>query len=244
MTKRLKLSILYLVTTLIILSLGIMLMKVFWYPYPLIQAAGANKIFTVVVVVNMVLTLTFVIILFRKSKNDFKVDIITSMMIQLLVFAASVYGLYQIKPVWIAYNVDRFELILNNDLVYSSFCKVDKQYEKPNYLSPKYVGVSFSQDNQEHTQNMFDEVFKSISLAQRPERYVPFTEVSEQVKKRAQSLKILEKYNDRNEVEALLEKYPNAHSFVPLQARALDMTVLLNTAKEQQVVAIVDLRPW
>jgi len=39
------------------------------------------------------------------------------MLVQLLFLMTSIYGVYKIKPVWIAYNVDRFELILNTDLV-------------------------------------------------------------------------------------------------------------------------------
>lgn len=244
MTKRLKLSLLYLLPALVTLTLGIILMKVFWYPYPLMQAAGVTKLFSILAVVNIILAFTFAIMIFRNSKKDFKKDMLISMMMQSIFFAISVYGLYQIRPVWMAYNVDRFELILNNDLVSDNVYKADRKYRQPSFLLPRYVGVSFSQDNEERTQNLFDEVLNSISTAQRPERYVPFAQVNKQVKNRAQDLKLLETYNDKNKVETLLKKYPQANSFVPLQAKAIDMTVLLDNESENQVVAIVDLRPW
>ena len=40
----------------------------------------------------------------------------------------------------------------------------------------------------------------------------------------------------------MIKKYPQAQSWVPLTASAVDMVVLLD--KDAQVVKIVDLRPW
>ncbi|WP_201501915.1 hypothetical protein [Psychrobacter cibarius] len=107
---------------------------------------------------------------FRKKKSDFVKDIVTSMLVQLLFLMVSTYGVYQIKPVWIAYNVDRFELILSTDLVNINIHNADKSFKSPSYFSPQYVGVEFSKDNEERNNNMFDEVLQGISIAQRPER--------------------------------------------------------------------------
>jgi len=91
---------------------------------------------------------------------------------------------------------------------------------------------------------MFDEVLQGISIAQRPERYIPIEQVSEHIKERAQDLVLLEQYNSKDDVQSLLKKYPQADSFVPLQAKAVNMTVLINRNNNNQIVAIVDLRPW
>lgn len=244
MPNKLRFSIIYLVASLVTLALCTMSIKNFWYPYPLMQAAGAQNLLIIIILVNVSLAFAFAIMIFIKTKIDFKKDIIISMLIQLLFLTVSLYGVYNIKPVWMAYNVDRFELILNNDLVSSDIYKADKQYKNPNLLPPQYVGVNFAQNNEERTQNMFDEALRSISIARRPERYVPFTRINEKVRNRAQNLIFLEEYNDKTKVEFFIEKYPQADSFVPLQANAVDMTVLLDKNSDKQVIAIVDLRPW
>lgn len=82
-----------------------------------------------------------------------------------------------------------------------------------------------------------------ISVAQKPERYVPLDKVKNQIQKRAQSLETLNKFNDKILVQKTLSQYPQATAFVPLKANAVDMTVLINKEKGE-VVKIVDLRPW
>lgn len=244
MPYRLKFSAIYLVTTLILLIFPITLIKIFWYPYPLMQAAGAQKLLTILSLVNIGLAFALAMMIFIESKANFKKDILVSIIIQLLFLIISVYGVCKIRPVWIAYNVDRFELILNNELVNSNVHKVDKRYENPSFLFPQYIGVGFAENDKERTENMFDEALNNISLAQRPERYLPFSQMNGQIKNRAQDLELLKKYNKEDELQFVLNKYPQAGSFVPLQARAVDMTVLLDKNNEKQVIAIVNLRPW
>ena len=244
MSPKLKFSFIYLFIALSILILAIILIRHLWYPYPLLQAAGIQNLLMIIVLVNIGLAFGLAITIFRKNKPDFVKDIAISMLIQLLFLLVSIYGVYKIKPVWIAYNVDRFELILNTDLVNTNAHSTNKFFKTPSYFSPQYVGVDFSEDNEERKNNMFDEILQGISIAQRPERYIPFEQVSTKIKDRAQDLELLENYNNKDDVQYLLSKYPKADSFVPLQAKSVDMTVLLDKEADNQVLAIVDLRPW
>lgn len=244
MSEKLKFSTIYLSIALVLLLIAITVFKNLWYPYPLLQATGVRKLLLIIVSVNIGLAVGLAVMIFRKKKPDFIKDMLVSVLFQVLFLVISTYGVYKIKPVWIAYNVDRFELILHTDLVNTNAHKADKSFKNPSYLSPQYIGVGFSADNEERNDNMFDEVLQGISIAQRPERYLPIEQVSAQIKNRAQDLKLLEKYNDKNDVHSLLKKYPQADSFVPLQAKAVNMTVLLNKNAHNPVVAIVDLRPW
>lgn len=245
MNDKLKFSMIYLSIATAVLLIAMTGIYRLWYPYPLLAAAGTQKLLLIIVSVNIALAIGLATMIFRKVKiTDFKKDIVVSTLIQLLFLIVSIYGVYNIKPVWIAYNVDRFELILNTDLVNTNVHNAGKSFKSPSYFSPQYVGVEFSKDNEERNNNMFDEVLHGISIAQRPERYIPVEQVSTQIKERAQDLVLLEKYNNKNDVQSLLKKHPQADSFVPLQAKAVNMTVLLNKDNDNQVVAIVDLRPW
>ncbi len=82
-----------------------------------------------------------------------------------------------------------------------------------------------------------------VSLAQKPERYVDFVQAKSQLQQRAKNLKELNQYNDAQQVDRILSKYPQATGFVPLKANTVDMTVLINKEKGE-VIKIVDLRPW
>src|SRR5690606_10584515 len=126
------------------------------------------------------------------------------------------------------YNVDRFELIRANDIISSNLDKVAVEYKQPNWLKSKFVGIEISKDLNEKNQNMFEEVFAGISIAQRPERYVSIDKVKTQIKLRSQSLSQLNQYNTYNDVQRILIKYPNANAWLPLKANAIDMVVLIN----------------
>lgn len=241
MNKQPKISLFYLFAMLTDLIFFAVLILYFWYPYGLIQAVGAKNILLTVFAVNASLAFVLSFLIFNNTNNKVKKNLLIALFIQLLVLFISFYAIYKLKPVWIAYNVDRFELILNSDLLPT---KSDSNFEITKLYSPQFIGVTFAKDLKVRNQEMFDEALNGISLAQRPQRYVPFAQVNNQLKNRAQDLNKLEKFNDKKEIANVLSKYPQANSFVPLQARAKDMTVLLNKNSNEPVVAIVDLRPW
>ena len=110
-------------------------------------------------------------------------------------------------------------------------------------LKPQYAAVQFSKNTKQRTDEMFAEVLGSVSLAQRPERYVPLTQAKAQIQQRAQELSELNKFNTADKVSEILDKYPQANAWVPLKATAMDMVVLLNKEKGE-VVKVADLRPW
>ena len=75
---------------------------------------------------------------------------------------------------------------------------------------------------------MFAEVLSGIPIAQRPERYVDFIQAKQQIQQRAQKLELLQKFNNKNDVEKILAQYPQVTAFLPLKASVIDMTVLVD----------------
>ena len=160
--------------------------------------------------------------------------------------AALCYGLFSIeqgRPVWIAYNVDSFELVRKNEIINDHIDQALLQYQNVPWFKPQYVAVQFATDIKMRNDDLFTEVLGGISLAQKPERYVDFVQARSQLQQRVRSLRELNQYNDVKQVERIVSKYPQATGFVPLKANAVDMTVLINKEKGE-VVKIVDLRPW
>ena len=134
-------------------------------------------------------------------------------------------------------------MVRKNELVDSNIQQAQSEFQKPSWFKPQYVGVELAKDIQTRNDDMFVEVMGGISIAQKPERYVPMAEVKHQIQQRAQNLELLKQFNDQQSVQKILAKYPQADAFVPLKATAVDMTVLINKEKGE-VVKIVDLRPW
>lgn len=184
-----------------------------------------------------------VLLVYQKGKKNLKLDFSIIIVLQISALVYGVYSIQQGRPVWIAYNVDRFELIRKNEVITDRIDQALAQFQHTSWFKPQYVAVQFAPDQKQREEDMFAEALGGISIAQKPERYVDFSEATMQLKQRAKSLNMLKQYNDAQQVDRILSKYSQATGFVPLKANAVDMTVLINKDKGE-VVKIVDLRPW
>ncbi len=214
-----------------------------WYPYPLYKAVGVTHIFLMMLGIDMVLGPFFTWLVYKEGKKSLKFDLTIIIFIQ---FIALVYGIYKIsdgRPVWLVYNVDRFELVKNNEIVIENPKKVKEQYKQPSWLKPQFVAAEFAKDKKQKNKEMFAEIMAGVSIAQRPERYVEMNQAKSKIQQRGISLKELNDLNNKEEVANILVKYPEANAYLPLKATAVDMTILINKEKGE-VVKIVDLRPW
>ncbi|WP_151831261.1 TfpX/TfpZ family type IV pilin accessory protein [Acinetobacter junii] len=243
MSKRIKFFIghLFVSVTVALIVLGIIFF--IWYPSPLAKAVGVTHIFLMMLAIDVIIGPLLGLLVYKEGKKSLKIDLCIIILIQISALSYGVYSIAQGRPAWLAYYVDRFQLIRNNEIIDKNIGKALSQYQNPSWFKPQYVGVEFAQDKQIRNDDIFAEVLGGISVAQKPERYVPLDRVKNQIQKRAQSLETLNKFNDKMLVQKTLSQYPQANAFVPLKANAVDMTVLIDREKGE-VVKIVDLRPW
>jgi hypothetical protein len=214
-----------------------------WYPSPLAKAVGVTHIFLMMLAIDVIIGPLLGLLVYKEGKKSLKIDLGIIILIQIIALGYGVYSIAQGRPAWLAYNVDRFELVRNNEILTEQITQARPQYQQPSWLKPQFVGVEFAKDKNIRGDEMFAEVLGGISIAQKPERYVPLDKVKNQIQQRAQNLDLLKQFNDNVLVEKILFSYPQATAFVPLKANVVDMTVLINKEKGE-VVKIVDLRPW
>ena len=183
------------------------------------------------------------LLVYKEGKKTLKIDLSIIIALQISALGYGIYSIEQGRPVWVAYNVDRFELVRKNEIIDDHIDKASPQYQQISWFKPQYVAVEFAKDANVRNDDLFAEALGGISIAQKPERYVDFVQAKPQLQQRTKSLKELNQYNDVKQVERIVSKYPQATGFVPLKANAVDMVVLINKEKGE-VVKIVDLRPW
>ncbi|WP_313033795.1 TfpX/TfpZ family type IV pilin accessory protein [Acinetobacter sp.] len=214
-----------------------------WYPYPLNKAVGVTHIFLMMLGIDMVLGPFFTWLVYKEGKKSLKFDLTIIIFIQVIALFYGVYKIADGRPVWLVYNIDRFELVKNNEIVMENPKQVNEQYKQPSWLKPQFVATEFAKDKKQKNKEMFAEIMAGISIAQRPERYVEMNQEKSKIQQRGISLKELNDVNNKEEVSNILAKYPEANAYLPLKASAVDMTVLINKEKGE-VIKIVDLRPW
>ena len=242
MSNRLKFFLSHLSISILIALFVMGLVFFVWYLTPLAKAVGVTHIVLMMLAIDVIVGPLFTLLVYKEDKKTLKFDLTVIVLIQLSAFVYGFYSIEQGRPAWIVFNIDRFELVRKNEIVDQNINQAKLQFQQVSWFRPQFVAMQFANNTQQRNDDMFAEVLGGISLAQRPERYVNFAEAKAQLQKRAQSLELLQQYNDKTFVEKTLAKYPQATAFLPMKASAVDMTVLINHKGE--VVKIVDLRPW
>lgn len=242
MSKRLKFFLNHLFISFLIALLVVGLVFFIWYPAPFAKAVGVTYIFLMMLVIDVIVGPLLGLLVYKEGKKTLKFDLMVIIVIQIAALCYGIYSVEQGRPAWLAYNVDRFELVRKNDIIQDNLKKGRPEFQHVSWFKPQYVAVNFAKDVKQRNDDMFAEVLGGVSLTQKPERYVDFAQAKEQIQKRAQKLELLQQYNNKTDVEKILAKYPQATAFLPMKANAVDMTVLIDI--KGQVVKIVDLRPW
>lgn len=243
MSKRLEFFLSHLLVSFLIALLVIGLIFFIWYPTPLATAVGVTHIFLMMLAIDVIIGPILGLLIYKEDKKTLKLDLSIIITIQTIALCYGIYGIEQGRPAWLAFNVDRFEMVRKNEIIQDHLGQAKQQFQSPSWLKPQFVAVKFASNSEERNQNMFEEVFAGISLAQRPERYVNFAQAKAQIKQRAKNLEELKDYNNEKSVMDTLAKYPKANAFLPLKTNEIDMTILVNK-NTGEVVKIVDLRPW
>lgn len=237
MPKRIKFFLGHLSISLLIATLALLLVFIFWSPFPLSKAVGVTNLFLMMLVIDVIVGPILGFIVYKEGKKTLKMDLTIIILIQA---SALLYGLYSIekgRPAYIVYNIDRFELVRKNEII------INDNNDKGQFGSyPSYVAVTYPTGMTLKNKLMFDEVFGGVSLSQKPEYYQALVTVQYQIKNKTQPLQKLANFNVPFQVEKVLSNYPEAVGFIPLTANHLDMSVLID--KDYNVIKIVDLRPW
>ncbi|WP_312592388.1 TfpX/TfpZ family type IV pilin accessory protein [Stutzerimonas nitrititolerans] len=243
MPARLKAFLLHLAASALVALLALLLVFKLWYPTPLHAALGVTHIFLLLLLVDVVLGPLLTLLVYKVGKKTLIMDLAVIACLQM---AALGYGLWTVaegRPAWIVYNVDRFDVVTVVDIDTRQLNEALAQYRNAPWNGPKWVGAIKPDDPERNNNILFEAVQGGSDIAQRPNLYLPLTEMAEAMRQRAQPLGKLNDFNDAAAVRDALQSWPSAAAWVPLMARAKPMVVLLGENKSE-VIAIVELAPW
>lgn len=243
MSKRLKFFLGHLSISFFIALLVVSLVFFIWYPSPLANAVGVTHIFLMLLVIDVILGPLLGLLVYKEGKKTLKMDLTVIILIQIAALSYGLYSIAQARPVWIAFNNDRFELVRNNELKTENITHAQPQYQKPTWLQPQYVAVKQAADPQEQQIEQMSAMLNGISLAQYPERYISLDQAKTQIQSQVRDLSQLKQWNDEEIIQAVFSQYPQANGWLPLETYGLAMVVLVNK-ESASIIKIVDLRPW
>ena len=184
---------LHFLATAVLAAIAAALIFLIWFPAPFARMVGGTELFMLVVGCDVVLgpLLSLVIYDPRKTRLALIVDYSVVGVVQL---ATLVYGVYIVagtRPVIVAFNRDRLEVVTAREINAAELAAARApQYRSLSLGGPRYVSIEVPKADQQ------DALFQSVAgneEHQRPKFYAPYEAALEQIRKRAKTIAALEK---------------------------------------------------
>ena len=217
-----------------------------WYPGNLAWAAGLATMVMILATVDLVIGPALTFLVFQPGKKSLRFDlgVIAALQIAALLFGVS--SIYQARPVYLAFVVDRFETVAAADLEQSMLDEAAEPFRTVSSSGPRFVAVQLPDDPAELDELTMAEALHGTGPALIPRYYREYETRGDTALKKAKNIAELKQFNDPGKVDqavSKLERQPGQMRFVPLAGRDRDLTVILD-ARDGKVVDILDLRPW
>jgi hypothetical protein len=246
--EKLIATAIHFVVTLLLAGIAAALIFLVWYPDPFQKMVGGIELFVLVVCSDLALgpLMSLVVYNSRKPRRELVTDYSIIGVIQI---AALVYGVSVVagaRPVYIAFNADRYEIVLAQSITPQDLAAAtDPQYRKLPWTGPRLIAVKVL------PQDKTDALLQSVQgneEHERPKFYVPLSEKLDAIRARAKKLEVLEMR--KPEAKAMLESAA-ARSGVPAERLAWlpvhqfkdFWTAIIDTA-DGKPVAWVPLDPY
>lgn len=215
-----------------------------WYPDPFHMALGIGGLVMMMLAIDVVLGPLLTLVLAKEGKKGLKLDLIVIGFVQL---SALLYGLYSIdkgRPIVIAFDVNRFEIVSNHSIKNGEAKAVIRRYADAQNRNIPIVAVRPAKDEVEFSQRMTQELELGISSATNVELYQDIQQYFDIIQKESKPISELSKFNkDSVKLKQVLADYPQADRFGVVVGSNKNIAMLIDS-KNKQVIQVVDLRPW
>lgn len=239
---RLKAFGIHLGISILIALVSLYIVFMVWHPAPLAKVVGVTHIFIMMLGIDVILGPLLTFIVARQGKKSLKFDLAVIIVLQ---FAAFTYGLYNIaisRPVYIAFDTSRFEVVQANNIPVESLEQASAPYNSLGWGKPKFVGIKPIENIEQKNNRLFVELETGVAPSMQPNLYEPLDNQWSIMSKQAKPLNQLKQHNKENEIEDIIANHSEADSWLPLKGYESDAVVLLNKT-EQRIIGIIDLRP-
>lgn len=188
----LRAAAIHLILSAVVAALAAVLVFRIWYPNPFRELTGGVQLFLVVVGVDLVCgpLLTWVIFNPLKPRRELVTDVSVVALIQL---AALAYGLYSVavaRPIYVVYEVDRFQVVTMADVQPNALRPELGGLHRVPWAGPRIIGVRDPKDAQESISSL-DLSLQGIEPSARPDWWQSYEQTKPKVLLRAQPVSVL-----------------------------------------------------
>ena len=240
---KLKASGIHLLLSIILVSLIIGSTLFFLFPSAFIAVTDFKEVASIIISVDLVLgpLLTFVVFNPKKQKKLLYLDFAVIGVIQLSALFYGVYSLFQIHPVYVAFNVDRFTIVTAKDAEPQKARL--KEYKISKFEAGKLAFAKMPDDQEKQNDLLLSATMGGEDLEQREEYYEPVKENLAAIIAKSLDPKTL--MSNKKTAEFMKEHNDKIkdYAFLPLNSLKKDALIVINK-KTAEPVATIDVDPW
>lgn len=212
-----------------------------WFPDPFARMLGGTKLFQVLVMCDLGLgpLTSFIIYNSKKSRRELIFDYSVIGTLQLAAFAYGLYAVANIRPAYVAFVVDRLEVVSAGEIDDTDLAQGAEGYRSRPKWGPQFVAIKEPDDAQERQKVLFSSL-EGKDYGVLPHYYVPYDQALPQLKKHSLPISALEKrHADAKplvaEAAAQLQTSVDKLVWLPVKHRKGFWTVLLDPQTQRPV---------
>jgi len=153
----------------VVISCFVTLIWFIWYPDPFLKAEGGLLIIALLVGVDLMLGPTLTAIVYKKGKKGLLIDLSFIVLLQLSALLYGMHVLYQERPQYVAFVVDRFELVpaasINTDEL------TDKTLRIGVFDKPRFIFIELEEDPALRSKILMETIYGGKGYSERPAYY-------------------------------------------------------------------------
>lgn len=167
-----------------------MLVFVLWYPDPYAAMVGGLELFLILICVDVVCgpLLTFVLFNPAKSHRELTLDLGIVAVLQLCALGYGLQTMWQARPVYLAYEVDRFYAITYANINPDDWAALPSDVPPPTWTGPQMLATRVAQPGEADYLEQVQISLAGLEAVYRPDRWMPYERAASQLKDRAHPL--------------------------------------------------------
>lgn len=189
-----------------------------WYPPPYDSLANGRQLISMVIAIDIVCGPLLTTIVFNPSKarKELWRDMGVIVVLQLAALSYGMFSVMQARPVWLAFEGDRFRVVSMPDIEKESLKNAPKELRALSLTGPKMLGVRLLTAEDPNFPRSVQLAMQGIPPAFRTDRWVPYEQ-------------------QKPKVVALAKPLSDLYRKYPARKKMLDESVLASGLKPEQL---------
>ncbi|MDM7949042.1 hypothetical protein [Hydrogenophaga sp.] len=237
-------------SSVVVLVIAVLVLGV-WYPHPYDQMIQGRNLLFLLLALQLACGPLLTLLLFDPDKEKYKwrIDIALIALIQIAALLFSLTQLASSRPIFTAFEGDRFRVVQANDIVVGSLPQSPSSLSKLGYGGPRLIGVRLLEASDPEYPKSVTMAMQGVHPAFRPERWREYNLIVPEISRALRPIAEL-KAKHPNRVEELMQLENSLGideenlGYLPLvRAEITDWVIFIRRA-DGQPVAYAHIDSW